>query len=207
MQAYAPGQGVDLGDGIQLRTHYEGLRGWLEGERASWLGIYGDLARFVLPKQQRFNYSDTNNGERRDYRLMDNTGTMAHRVLTASLVSGICSPTRNWFDFKAYSPHDRKINERKDVRIYLEETADIVRASLLRSNWYQTAHTCFGEQSLYGTSAFMIQEDALHDARCSDALRSGLVLLHARILARTGQPLGQITSVRRCFAKARARCA
>lgn len=165
MQPYKVGQGIDVNDGILLRTYYEGLRGYLETERSIWDNRWGQLSRFVQPLASRFNMT-ANDGRRKDYQIMDNCATMAHRTLTAGLVNGICAPTRTWFDIEAWHPDDRKIMERKDVKMHMEVVSDIVRDSLLRSNWYQTAHTCFGEQSLFGTSAFMIQEDEECDMRC-----------------------------------------
>ena len=163
MRVMRPGKAVDVNDGVALRVYYEGMRGWLNTEQASWREHWAQLARFTLPRQQRFNWEDTDNGQRQDQSIVDNTATMAVQVLAAGLVSGVCSPTRTWFNLEV---DDKKLNDRKEVKQYLEDCADILRASLLRSNFYQTMHGVFREEALFGTSAFQILEDDETDARC-----------------------------------------
>ena len=163
---HRPSPQLDYRDGIQLRIFFEGLRGWLETERASYAQQWSLLARYCMPRHQRFDYASTDSGQRKDYRIMDNTGTMALRTLTSGLVTGTCSPTRKWFDWCAYSPNDRKVGERKDVKQYCEDVGDIMRKALLKSNWYQQAWSCYRDQALYGTAAFQILEDHDDDFRC-----------------------------------------
>ncbi len=156
-------QQVDVNDGVQLRTFYESLRAWMQTERSSWDSHYEQLARFTMPRHQRFNYSNSDRGERLDQSIVDNTGTIALRTLRAGLTAGICSPTRKWYDLKT---NDRKLNEQRDVKIWLEQVEQILGDTLLKSNFYQTAHNTFGELGLYGTSAFMVLEDEKDDIRC-----------------------------------------
>ncbi len=156
-------QELDTSDGVQVRVYYESLRSALWAERSSWDAMYRQLARFVLPRNQRFVYSDTDNGQRLDYSIVDNTATIAHRTLRAGLSAGICSPTRKWLTLKT---DDRKLNERREVKIWLEETEKILGDAQLKSNFYQTMHNAFGELGLYGTNAFTVLEDDKDDFRC-----------------------------------------
>ncbi len=156
-------QQIDVKDGVQLRAFYESLRAWLQTEYSSWMAHHGQLARYIMPRHQRFNYSSSDRGERMDQAIVDNTATIALRTLRAGLTAGICSPTRKWFSFQTNDPD---LNKKKDVKIWLEEIERIVGETLLRSNFYQTAHTTFGELGLYGTSAHMILEDEKDGIRC-----------------------------------------
>lgn len=166
MQAYKPHAGLDLNDGIALRVFFESMRGWLESERASQVPTWEQQARYLVPRHQRINYEEVNNGRRRDTYIVDNCGTMAVRTATAGLFSGTCAPTRTWFNYKVTKAGDRKINERRNVKMYTEEVSNIVRAALLKSNWYQNAYTAYRDELIFGTAAYMIQEDPVSDFRC-----------------------------------------
>ena len=74
---------------IELRNYYETLRGWLSSERSSWDPHWDQLARFVLPRSPRFNYSSVDRGDRRDGDIVDNTATLALRVTGAGMMGGI----------------------------------------------------------------------------------------------------------------------
>lgn len=156
-------QQLNIDNGIELRTYYESLRAQLDTEFSSWRDHYRLLARFVLPRQQRFNYADVDNGKRLDLSIVDNSPTLALRTLGAGLMSGICSPTRTWFSLLT---NDDKLNEKRDVKMWLENVEDLLRKAMLRSNFYQTAHGTFRELGLYGTSAFQVLEDEKDDVRC-----------------------------------------
>lgn len=156
-------QQLNIDNGIELRAYYESLRSQLDTEFSSWRDHYRLLARFVLPRQQRFNYSDVDNGKRLDLSIVDNSATLALRTLGAGLMSGTCTPTRTWFSLLT---NDDKLNKQRDVKMWLETVEDILRKALLRSNFYQTAHGTFRELGLYGTSAYQILEDEKDDVRC-----------------------------------------
>jgi len=159
----ASAQQLDITDGVQLRTYYESLRAQLEGERSSWINHWQQLAKFILPRNQKFNYSDSNKGNRLDTSIVDNTATIAHRTLRAGLAASICSPTRKWRTTKT---NDLELNKQKEVKIWLEHVDQVVDEALLKSNFYQTAHQHLGDMGLYGTSAFSIMEDEETDFRC-----------------------------------------
>ena len=78
-------QQLNTNNGVELRTYYESLRGAMESEYSTWRPHHEQLARFVLPRHQRFNYSNTDRGDRVDQLIVDNTATIAHRLLTACL--------------------------------------------------------------------------------------------------------------------------
>ncbi len=155
-------QQLDVNDGYALRVYYEALRGQLDAEFASWREHYRLLAQFVMPRQQRFNYADANRGDRLDLKIVDNTATLAWRTMRAGLMSGVCTPSRTWFNLLT---SDDALNKRRNVKMYLEEVAKILRRSMLKTNFYQTAHAMLGELGLYGTSACQILDDDKDDVR------------------------------------------
>lgn len=148
---------------IELRSFYETLRSWLQTEQSSWLPHWAQLSAFCLPRNQRFNYYTPDQGYRLDGDLMDNTGTMALRTLAAGMMSGMSSPTREWFKVKTDSD---ELNQLAEVQDYLEHGADQCRAAMLRSNFYPTLHDAYSNLGLYGTQAFCLLENEQDDIRC-----------------------------------------
>lgn len=156
-------QALDLNDGFQLRSYLESLRGWLSNERSTWDSHYADLARFMLPRSPRFNYTSVDTGQRRDGSLVDCSATFALRTLGAGMMSGVSSPSRTWFNLRTL---DKELNDNQEVRNYLEECEEDLRQTFLRSNYYQTQHTQYRELGLYGTSAYIMLEDEKDGIRC-----------------------------------------
>lgn len=148
---------------INLRVYYEVMRSAMESERSTWISQWEQLARFNLPRNQRFNYSEVDNGQRKDYSIVDNTGTLALRTLGAGMMAGMSSPSREWFKVKT---DDDELNDMPEVQDYLEEGADQLRACFLRSNFYPTLHGAYRELGLYGTQSFCMLEDPEEDIRC-----------------------------------------
>lgn len=153
----------DTDDGIALRVYLESLRGWLETERSTWDSQYTLLNRFFQPRGARFNYDNTDNGERQDYDIINETATLCLRTLRAGMLSGMSSPSRVWFNL---GYEQEELNENGEVKVYLEECEDRLRSCFLKSNYYQTLHNSYGEEGLYGTTAFLMMEDAETDIRC-----------------------------------------
>ncbi len=150
-------------NGVALRTYLESLRSWLWTERSSWDQQYALLCRFFQPRGARFNYDNVDQGEREDYDIINETGTLCLRTLRAGMLSGMSSPTRAWFNL---GYEDESLNELPEVQVYNEECEDRLRACFLKSNYYQTLHNSYGEEGLYGTTAFLILEDPESDIRC-----------------------------------------
>jgi hypothetical protein len=148
---------------VNLRTYYEGMRSAMASEQSSWRPQWEQLARFNLPRNQRFNYSEVDRGDRKDYSIVDNTGTLALRTLGAGMMAGMSSPSREWFKVKTSND---SLNDLPEVQDYLEEGADQLRATFMHSNFYQTLHNSYKELGLYGTQAFCILEDPTEDIRC-----------------------------------------
>lgn len=147
---------MDPNDGIALRSYFEALRGWLASDRSTWDAQYRDLAAFFAPRSPRWNPSDANNGERKDYQIINETGLLALRTLQAGLLNGLASPVRPWVKL---GTNDAALNGLASVRQWCETSVDRLLAVFLKSNFYQSILTAFGEEGLYGTTAFLVLED------------------------------------------------
>ncbi len=154
---------IDPQDGVALRTFFEALRAQLASDRSTWDGQWQQLASTFEPYGARFNYSQANTGYRQDYSIINETGILAKRTLAAGMLNGMSPPTRPWFKIIAADP---AVNELKAVRVWCEDTEQRLRTVFLKSNFYQTMLGLYGEQGLYGTSAFFIEEDPQTVIRC-----------------------------------------
>jgi hypothetical protein len=149
---------------IQLRTYYESLRSYMQTEQSSWLPHWSQLARFNLPRSSRFNpINQPDQGQRKDYDIVDNCATLALRTCSAGMMGGMSSPSREWFKVQ---PEDDELRELSEVQDYCEHGADQVRNAFLKSNVYPTLVNAYRDMALYGTQAFSVVEDREDDIRC-----------------------------------------
>ena len=155
--------GLDLTNGIAVRTYLEALRSWMVSERSTWDSHTEQLAQFYLPRQQRFNPTSVDTGQRKDFQIVDNTGTMALKVLTAGIFSTVSSPTQEWLHI---IPEQEELKELNEVADWLDDTEERFGKILLKGNYYQTLLTHYNEKALYGTGAFCIHEDQEDIYRC-----------------------------------------
>ncbi len=154
---------IDLDDGVALRTYFESLRTTLEGDRSSWDPQWRELAAFFAPRSPMWSTADANRGERKDYQIINETGLLALRTLQAGLLTGLASPTRPWFKLLTDRP---ELNAMATIRQWCETAADRVRGVFLKANVYQTLLNSFGEEGLYGTTAFLVLDDEKTVIRC-----------------------------------------
>ncbi|WP_254520822.1 portal protein, partial [Salmonella enterica] len=61
----------------------------LKSERSSFESHWRDLSDFIYPRGSRFLTSDGNRDDRRNTKIVDPTGSMAQRILSSGMMSGI----------------------------------------------------------------------------------------------------------------------
>lgn len=76
----------------------------LKNERTSFESHWRDLSDFINPRGSRFLTSDVNRDDRRNTKIVDPTGSMAQRILSSGMMSGITSPARPWFKLATPDP-------------------------------------------------------------------------------------------------------
>ena len=79
------------------------------------------------------------------------------------MLTGMSNQTREWFKITV---EDYELMENQDVKTWCEEAADCIRRTMLKSNYYQELLSMYGNLGLYGTAAFLIEEDDATDIRC-----------------------------------------
>ena len=128
----------------------------LWSERSTWITHWRELSEYQQPRAGRFLITDRNRGEKRHNLIYDSTATQSLRVLAAGLMSGITSPARPWFRL---SLHDKDLAEEGDVKLWLSQVQDLMRAVFASSNTYRALHTMYEELGLFGTAASCVLPD------------------------------------------------
>ena len=135
-----------------LKVQLERRKGILNIDRMTWYPNWRDLADNFRPYRGRWfvDSSDTNNGWRRNWRIVDSTPLIAGNTLAAGLLAGATSPSRPWFK---YGLEDEDLLEQQGVKAWLDTATKKARAILNKSNFYNQAYECYGEYGIFGLMA------------------------------------------------------
>lgn len=128
----------------------------LKNERTSFDPHWQDLSDYINPRGSRFLTSDVNRNERRNTKIVDPTGTLAQRVLSSGMMSGITSPARPWF--KLATP-DPDMMDYGPVKIWLEVVQRRMNEVFNKSNLYQSLPLLYSSIGTYGTAAMAVLDD------------------------------------------------
>lgn len=98
----------------------------LKGDRGTWESHWQDLAEYILPRRADFNVTRTE-GDKRQTRIYDSTGTQGLELLAAGLHGMASNPAARWFSLKT---DDEALNENDTVREWLSNVEDIIFAKM-----------------------------------------------------------------------------
>lgn len=132
------------------------LEATLRNERSSWETHLRDLDDYIKPGRLRLNTSETNRGDKKHSKIINNTGTIAHRTARSGLHSGMTSPARPWFQLTTPDPD---LAEFGPVKEWLYTVTQRMRTLFLRSNIYNSLPTLYGDQLQFGTGAMGVFSD------------------------------------------------
>ncbi|WP_428078547.1 portal protein [Candidatus Avelusimicrobium alvi] len=148
----------------QPTTDYLRLYGELKSERASWLPVWKDLCAYLAPTRGFFDGQTPNQGRRIDHKtLLDSDPCLAVEVLCAGMMSGLTSPSRSWFDL-ALAPEE--LMELPGAREWVLEVKKHLEDVFAKSNVYSVLHGFYQEIAVFGTAAFLLEEDPEKGLRC-----------------------------------------
>ncbi len=141
-----------------LRAQLEGQLTGLRTDRYSWWLHWSELARFLLPRRYRWlvTPNQMNRGSPINYSIIDSTGTIAARVLAAGMMSGMTSPTRQWFQLRVegFAPEDDN-----PVNTWLAEVRTRMMKVFASSNFYSAIAVNYLDLAVFGTGPMLIYED------------------------------------------------
>jgi hypothetical protein len=148
---------------LSKRQEYELVRSSLWAERSTFDAHWRDLGDYVLPRRPRWFTTDRNKGDRRNQKIIDETGTFAARTLQSGMHAGITSPARPWM--KLTTP-DPGLAQFGPVKEWLHEVTQRMLTVFLRSNLYNVLPTQYGDMGVFATAAMSVLEDDKDVIRC-----------------------------------------
>ncbi len=136
-----------------FRKQYDAMK----AQAQTWQSTWKELATFIAPTRGFFEGETTNHGKKIDHRrLIDSDPMLAVEVLSAGMMSGLTSPSRSWFEL---SLSNGRLMKETGVRDWLYEVRRRMEEVFSRSNIYNTLHSFYQEISVFGTAAFLLEED------------------------------------------------
>lgn len=125
----------------------------LKNERSSWIEHWKEISTYLLPRSGRYFVQDRNKGQRRHNNIYDSTGTRAHRILAAGMMSGMTSPARPWFRLATSDPDLMKY---QPVKVWLNQVSDLIHTIFQKSNTYRMLHQVYEELGGFGSAASIL---------------------------------------------------
>lgn len=145
-----------MADDLKMRQNLMTRWGGMKTERASWIGQWAEISRYLLPYNGRYFLQDRDKGNKKFNQIYDNTGTQALRTLGAGLMAGATSPARPWFRLQT---HDPGLNAYQPVKVWLDQVSQNMHHVFQKSNTYRSLHQMYEELGAFGTAACVILPD------------------------------------------------
>ncbi|WP_059244393.1 portal protein [Escherichia albertii] len=139
-----------------LKQRLNAQLGQLKKERTSFEAHWRDLSDFINPRGSRFLTSDANRGDRRNTRIIDPEGSLAHRTLSSGMMSGITSPARPWFRLATPDPD---MMDYAPVKIWCETVQRRMNEVFNRSNLYQSLPIIYAQLGTFASGSMSLVED------------------------------------------------
>ena len=129
----------------------------LWNERSSWDSHCQDIADYLLPRAARFDESSRNRNGQSDFNsIIDETGTLAHGVMSAGLMAGLTSPARPWFRLATPDPD---LMEYAPVKRWLNKTTLKMLSIFNASNTYRAFHSMYDQIGAFGIGASVVVDN------------------------------------------------
>ncbi len=136
-----------------FRQQYDSMK----ADAATWQKTWKELSRYIAPTRGFFDGEQANDGRKIDHRsLIDSDPMLAVEVLSAGMVSGLTSPSRSWFELRLA---DAASGTDASARHWLYEVRRRMEEVFSRSNLYHALHSFYQEIAVFGTAAFLLEED------------------------------------------------
>ncbi|WP_428075527.1 portal protein [Candidatus Avelusimicrobium luingense] len=141
----------------KLHTDYKRQYDALKNEQSSWLPVWKELGAYLAPTRGFFDGQLPNQGRRIDHKmLLDSAPCLSVEVLCAGMMSGLTSPSRSWFDL-SLAPEE--MMDLPGAREWIFDVKKRLEEVFAKSNVYGVLHGFYEEIAVFGTAAFLVEED------------------------------------------------
>lgn len=115
-----------------------------------------ELAKYLCPNTVRFIATDANKKQLRNKTIIDSTPVIAIRNFAAGLITGATSPADNWFKLNF---NNKDFVNNHDIKIWTDETTDIIRNILNYSNFYQVLFKAYKQLGVFQFACMYIESN------------------------------------------------
>lgn len=121
-----------------------------------------ELSDYIAPTKGRFVQRNINLRKEINYKkLVNNTVGIAVDTLSAGMLNGLTSPSREWF--KLTTP----MNEDIEVAQWTDSIKKKMEYIFQKSNFYNTLHNVYQELAVFGTACFVVDKDYDNVIHCT----------------------------------------
>lgn len=134
----------------------------IERNKENFKKYWEELSQFIAPTRGVFNKENNNERKKTDYKkLINNTIFLAVDTLSAGMLNGLTSPSREWFKLSTAHNEDIEVSQwANDIKKKMEHIFQ-------KSNFYNTLHNIYQELSIFGTGCLMIEKDFKNGINCT----------------------------------------
>jgi hypothetical protein len=139
----------------------------LRTARTPWWNHWREIADYLLPRRYRWlvTPNDPSRGASTNNKILDSTATVAHRVLGSGMMSGITSPSVQWFKLTVPDSAEEQ-DQSNPVTRWLAEVQQRMLRVMSESNFYPAMAQLYMDLGGFGTACGIIYEDYDDVIRC-----------------------------------------
>lgn len=131
----------------------------LDSERGTWKAHWQDVADHIIPRKATINRGHSQ-GDRRTEKQFDGTAADAVDELVATLFNNMTNPAQKWFGLRPIGGKGA-LDERAEVRAWLDGSIEKMAASFGQSNFYQQILEALVDLITMGTAGIFSEEQPL----------------------------------------------
>ena len=150
-------------DRASLRKRLEQRRVALRQDEQVMEPHWRELREYIQPFRGRFAGEQANQTAPSMAKIIRAEALRARRTLSAGMLSGLTSPSRQWFKL---SVHDVELTRNHDVQMWCDEVQRRMMAVMAGSSFYHALHSLYDEVAVFGTGALIIMPDYDEFIKC-----------------------------------------
>lgn len=149
----------------QMHKHFSSRMEGMRQDRQSFWAHWAQIAEVFLPRRYRWFVSPNqgNRGSAMNQSIIDETGVLSARKLSAGMMASLTSPLRPWFKLSLPGMADTEFGPAKS---WLATCQERMYRVLGESNFYQALATLYADNAVFGSAAMLIYEDSEEVIRC-----------------------------------------
>ena len=128
----------------------------LEMEWSTHRAYWRDLLDYTQPWRGRFTTTESGKGTRKLQKILNSRATEDLNILKAGMMASVTNPSINWIRLTL---EDKDLAEEGPIKEWLGDVTKIINDIILKSNFYKTAPTIYGDMACIGTAALLVEED------------------------------------------------